>query len=137
MSLAPEVVQALAALVTPTVSGLTEPSATEGEPAAEGEEKEVNVSDLTKEIIEATLLNELSTAFESLINEVKEVKERLAQVEQDDREKVEAKAKAVPQFAWFQASQAEETVTSSKDTSATPPVPDAVKAIAGRIDTGP
>lgn len=132
--LTPEVVNAIVEKLLPTVGGLME-----------GEEKSHNVTEtddtvtpdistLTKEIVDALHLNELSDVLTSLKDEVKEVKDRLGEVEQSDREKVEAAAKAAPQFSWWAASQADETVQSDKGSPSTAAVPDAVKAIAGRIE---
>ena len=131
--LTPEVVRMLAEALTPVIQGPTEPG--EGESEEKSTEVEtLDVAEITKQIVGSLQLDNLSTAISSLVNEVKEVKERLDQVEQDDDAKVKAKAEAAPQFAWFAASQVEETVKSESETPIASTMPDAVKAIAGRIE---
>lgn len=131
-SLTPEVVAMIAEALTPAIQGPTEPGEEESK---EKVEAELDVAEITKQIVGSLQLDNLSTAISTLVNEVKEVKERLDQVEQDDTAKVKAAVEAAPQFAWFQASQVEETVKSTPATSLAPnAVPDAVKAIAGRIE---
>lgn len=124
--LTPEVVQALAELLTPTISG---PTTETGKP---DESKSLDISEIAKEVISAAHLAELSAAWTELVKEVKEVRERLEQVERSDKEKVVEMHDLAFQPAWMIASQAQETAVKDKAVPSQD-MPDAVKAIAGLI----
>ena len=111
----------------------------------EGDEKAQDGKELARTVAEELQLGELSVTFKALgevvgilVEQSKALNTRLETLEQDDEIKLAGKAKQLPRFSWFRASDAAETVLNKDDAlkSAKPKSPSAVRNIAGKVVGG-
>ena len=112
----------------------------------EEDEEKKDEKELARAVAEALQLGELSTAFKAfgevvstLMEQNKALNTRLETLEQEDEVKLAEKAKQLPRFSWFRASDAAETVLNKGDDalkSAKPKSPAAVRNVAGKVAAG-